>query len=103
VARVADESTAFLYRDASHDINVVASWLPEEAGDADRNIECVQGFFHALESYSRGLRELHQRRGRGRVRQTYNDNQGAPTYALKAKYDPTNFFRMNPNISAGSR
>ena len=38
-----------------------------------------------------------------RVRQTYNDNQGAPTYALKAKYDPTNFFRMNPNISAGSR
>jgi Berberine and berberine like len=31
-----------------------------------------------------------------RVRQTYNDNQGAPTYALKAKYDPTNFFRMNP-------
>ena len=36
VARVPEEATAFPYRDASHDINIVASWLPEEAGDADR-------------------------------------------------------------------
>ena len=28
-ARVPEESTAFPYRDASHDLNIVASWLPK--------------------------------------------------------------------------
>jgi hypothetical protein len=60
VARVADESTAFPYRDGSHDINIVASWLPEEAGEA-----CVQGFFRAGALQPRCLRELHQRRRQG--------------------------------------
>jgi hypothetical protein len=103
VARVADESTAFLYRDASHDINIVASWLPEEAGDADRNIECVQGSSTRWNPTAGVYVNFTSDDAEDRVRQTYNDNQGAPTYALKAKYDPTNFFRMNPNISAGSR
>lgn len=43
VARVREESTAFPYRDASYDINIVASWLPAEAGDAGRHIEWVRG------------------------------------------------------------
>ena len=102
MARVADESTAFPYRDGSHDINIVASWLPEEAGDADRHIECVQGFLHALEPYSRGVYvNFTSDDAKDRVRQAYNDNQWTRLTALKAKYDPTNFFRMNANVSPG--
>jgi FAD/FMN-containing dehydrogenase len=36
-----------------------------------------------------------------RVRQAYTEGQWNRLTALKAKYDPTNFFRMNANILAG--
>jgi hypothetical protein len=36
-----------------------------------------------------------------RVRQAYTESQWTRLTALKAKYDPTNFFRMNANILAG--
>jgi FAD/FMN-containing dehydrogenase len=102
VARVPDDSTAFPYRDASHDINIVASWLPEGVGDADRHSEWARGFFHALEPYSRGVYvNFTSDDASERVREAYTDEQWARLTALKAKYDPTNFFRMNANIPAG--
>jgi FAD/FMN-containing dehydrogenase len=102
VARVPEESTAFPYRDASHDLNIVASWLPEEAGDADRHIEWVRGLFCALEPYSRGVYVNYiSDDAAERVRQAYTESQWTRLTALKAKYDPTNFFRMNANILAG--
>ena len=55
VRRVPEDATAFPHRDATHDINIVASWLPEQAGDADRHIAWVRGFFDALEPHSRGV------------------------------------------------
>jgi hypothetical protein len=102
VAREPEHSTAFPYRDASHDINIVASWLPKEAADADRHIEWVRGMFHALEPHSRGVYvNFTSDDATERVRQAYNDNQWTRLTALKSKYDPTNFFRMNTNISPG--
>lgn len=38
VARVPVEATAFPHGDASDDIIIVASWFPDEVGDADRHI-----------------------------------------------------------------
>jgi hypothetical protein len=102
MARVPEESTAFPYRDASHDLNIVASWLPEQAGDADRHIEWVRGLFGALEPHSRGVYvnftgdDAHER-----VRTAYTGRQWTRLTALKAKYDPTNFFRSNANIPPG--
>jgi len=102
VARVPEESTAFPYRDASHDVEIVASWLPEEAGDADRHIDWVRRMYHALEPYSRGVYvnftsdDISER-----VRQAYTGQQWTRLTALKAKYDSTNFFRMNANIPPG--
>jgi FAD/FMN-containing dehydrogenase len=99
MARVPEETTAFPYRDASHDINIVASWLPEEAGEAERHKEWVRGFFRALELYSRGVYvNFTSDDANDRVRDAYNGQQWARLTALKAKYDPTNFFRMNANI-----
>jgi FAD/FMN-containing dehydrogenase len=102
VARTPEESTAFPYRDASHDLNVVASWLPEEIGAADRHIGWVRKLFSALEPYSRGVYvNFTGDDAAERVRQAYTDVQWARLTALKAKYDPTNFFRMNANIPPG--
>jgi FAD/FMN-containing dehydrogenase len=99
VARVPEESTAFPHRDASHDINIVGSWLPGHADDADRHIEWVRDFFDALQPYSRGVYvNFTSDDTDQRVREAYNNNQWARLTSLKAKYDPTNFFRFNASI-----
>jgi FAD/FMN-containing dehydrogenase len=100
VARVDEHTTAFPYRDASHDINIVASWLPDQVGEADRHIDWVRTLFSALEPYSRGVYvNFTSDDAAERVRVAYTDEQWARLTSLKAKYDPTNFFRMNANIT----
>jgi hypothetical protein len=102
VARVPEQATAFPHRDASHDLNIVASWLPDEAGDADRHIEWVRTFFRALEPHSRGVYvNFTSDDAAERVRVAYTQHQWRRLTALKAKYDPANFLRMNANIPAG--
>jgi FAD/FMN-containing dehydrogenase len=102
LARLPEESTAFPHRDAAHDINIVASWLPEAVAEADHHIEWVRGFFYALEPYSRGVYvNFTSDDASERVRDAYSEQHWARLTDLKAKYDPTNFFRMNANIPAG--
>jgi FAD/FMN-containing dehydrogenase len=102
VARVPEESTAFPYREASHDLNIVASWLPKDVGDADHHIDWARRMFHALEPYSRGVYvNFTSDDADERVRVAYTDHQWTRLTALKAKYDPANFFRMNANIPPG--
>jgi len=99
MSRVPEDATAFPHRDASHDINIVASWLPEQAGDADRHMGWVRTLFEALEPHSRGVYvNFTSDDASDRVRVAYTDAQWARLTALKAKYDPTNFFRLNANI-----
>jgi hypothetical protein len=77
----------------------VASWLPEDLGHADRHIDWVRRMHHALDPYSRGVYVNYTSDDAAeRVRQAYTEGQWARLTALKAKYDPTNFFRMNANI-----
>jgi FAD/FMN-containing dehydrogenase len=62
----------------------------------------VRGLFCALEPYSRGVYVNYTSDDAAeRVRQAYTESQWTRLTALKAKYDPTNFFRMNANILAG--
>ena len=99
VARVAPESTAFAHRDASHDINIVASWLPDDP-ERQRHVEWVRGFFNALQPYSRGVYvNFASDDSATRLRTgAYSPTQWQRLVALKTKYDPTNLFRCNANI-----
>jgi len=100
VARVAEDDTAFPHRDAAHDINILAAWLPEEGTGAVRHIDWVRRFFRALEPHSRGVYVNFTSDDAGdRVRAAYSDRQWERLTALKATFDPTNFFRRNANIS----
>jgi FAD/FMN-containing dehydrogenase len=99
MSRVADDATAFPHRDAAHDINIVGSWLPGDAGDADRHIEWVRGMFSELEPHSRGVYvNFTSDDAADRVQTAYDETQWRRLTELKAKYDPTNFFRLNANI-----
>ncbi len=99
VARVPEDATAFPNRDAAHDINIVSSWLPDDP-EPDRHIEWVRSFFGALEPYSKGVYvNFTSDETTERTRSAaYSPEQWARLVSLKAKYDPTNFFRMNANI-----
>jgi FAD/FMN-containing dehydrogenase len=99
VARVPTQATAFANRDAAHDINIVASWMPADVGAADRHIAWVRRFFGALEPHSRGVYANFLNDDPGeRIRSGYTGEQWQRLTALKSKVDPTNFFRMNANI-----
>jgi FAD/FMN-containing dehydrogenase len=99
VARVPEDGTPFPHRDAAHDINIATSWLPENAGDADRHIDWVRTFFTALQPHSRGVYvNFTSDDASDRVQSAYSEAQWRRLTALKAKFDPTNFFRRNANI-----
>ena len=58
--------------------------------------------YQALEPYSRGVYvNFTSDDASERVRQAYTGQQWTRLTALKAKHDPTNFFRMNANIPPG--
>jgi FAD/FMN-containing dehydrogenase len=99
VGRVPADATAFGHRDAAHDINIVASWLPDDPVP-DRHRAWVRGFFDALQPYSRGVYvNFTSDDSQDRIQsEAYGAAKWARLVALKTKYDPTNFFRQNANI-----
>lgn len=99
MARVPEDETAFPHRDAAHDINIVGSWLPEQAQEADRHRSWVRGFFDDLAPHSRGVYvNFTSDDAQQRVRQAYTEAQWTRLRGVKAAYDPTNFFDQNANI-----
>jgi hypothetical protein len=98
VARVNPTTTSYPGRDALHDINISAAWSPDDP-EPDRHIEWVRNFWSALEPHTAGIYvNFMSDEGQDSVASAY----GAETYsrlvALKDKYDPSNFFRLNQNI-----
>jgi len=98
VGRVLEEATAFPNRDAAHDINIVASWMPDDH-EPERHVGWVRAFFAALEPYSKGVYVNFTSDDAGaRARNAYSPAQWKRLVDVKTKYDPTNFFRVNVNI-----
>jgi len=98
VARVPEDTTAFANRDAMHDVNIVASWMPDDP-EPDRHIAWVRETFDALAPHSRGVYVNFTSDDAGdRVRAAYSESHWQRLVALKSKYDPTNVFHLNANI-----
>lgn len=99
MARVPDDATAFAHRDAAHDINIVGSWLPEQAGESDRHRAWVRGFAGDLAPHSRGVYvNFTSDDAAERLASAYSPAQLDRLGRLKTAYDPTNFFSRNANI-----
>lgn len=99
VARVPDDATAYAHRDARHDINIVAAWLPDDP-DPDRHVTWVRDLFAALTPQSRGVYvNFTSDDSSERVREAaYGADKWRRLVALKSTYDPDNVFRFNANI-----
>ena len=98
VSRVDDDETAFHGRSAGFTYNIGA--CTENSAGFDEEREWVRGFWDALSPWHQGVYvNFLGDEGTERVRQSYGSEKYEKLQALKRKYDPDNFFRLNQNIS----
>src|SRR5438132_11535 len=98
VARVGEDETAFNGRNAGFTYNIGAATATGEGFDEER--EWVRSFWSALEPHFTTVYvNFLMDEGEDRVKQAYGTEKYDRLKALKRKYDPENFFRINQNIS----
>jgi FAD/FMN-containing dehydrogenase len=95
VARVGEQETAYPNRGSPYVMNVNGSWKNPE--DDDANIAWVRETWNVLNPHSTGARYLNFE-AEDSVQATYGVEKYERLAAVKAKYDPKNFFRFNQNI-----
>ena len=96
-ARVAPDATAFAHRRLPYAPVIVSAWL--DPAESEKNIAWARECWTALRPYAGGgvyVNDLGPDDA-DRARAGYGANYDRLA-ALKRKYDPANFFRLNPNI-----
>lgn len=101
VCRIAPDATAFELRaqGALH-VWIATGWHDPKIGDA--SVEWVNRAWEALKPFSGGriYANYLSVEGEDAVKGAFGGNY-SKLVAIKNKYDPTNFFRLNPNIRPG--
>ncbi len=101
-ARVANDATAFAHRDALFSVSVSSNWSdPRGVGQGlgEQVMSWCRETWKVLRPFGDGgyYANLTSDTSEKSVRENYRQNYDR-LVALKTKYDPTNFFRMNANI-----
>jgi FAD/FMN-containing dehydrogenase len=97
--RVSPEDTAFAARRAQWDVDVIAQWT--EAGESERHTDWLRSNWAAAEPHMKGsayINHLATDDAPEKVRASFGTNFDR-LRLLKARYDPANLFRLNPNIT----
>jgi FAD/FMN-containing dehydrogenase len=91
------DETAFSFRDANWAEVIVG--VDADPANNDRIIEWARKYWDDLHPHSAGGAYVNfmMDEGQERIKATYRDNYGRLA-AIKKKYDPGNFFRVNQNI-----
>ncbi len=100
--RVADTATAFGHRAWPYNFVVTSAW--SDPNDAERNIAWTRALFDAMRPFAAQgayVNYLGGDEGVAGLKAAYGAKL-ARLAALKAKFDPTNLFRMNQNIAPAS-
>jgi FAD binding domain/Berberine and berberine like len=96
-ARMPDDS-ALSHRTLPLLLNINTRWKPGEA--ADPHLEWTRSLFEGMKPFSTGNVYVNflMDEGHDRVRAAYGAEKYDRLIALKRRYDPDNFFRLNQNI-----
>jgi hypothetical protein len=98
VARVGESDTAFSGRSVGHVFNINGVTDDETGFDEER--EWARGLWSALEPHHTSVYvNFLMEEGEERVRQAFGAKKYERLRALKQRYDPDNFFRLNQNIA----
>jgi FAD/FMN-containing dehydrogenase len=96
-SRVAPDATAVGARDAGFELRMIANWRPGDP-QPDRHTGWVRQGWDRLGPHSSGqYATFLSDEGPAGIRTAYGDRLGR-LIALKNTYDPSNVFRLNPNI-----
>jgi hypothetical protein len=94
---VGDDETVFSARRAGHTFNINATTATAEGFDEER--AWSRGLWEALKPHHTSVYvNFLMDEGEDRIRQAYGPAKYDRLKALKEKYDPDNFFRLNQNI-----
>jgi FAD/FMN-containing dehydrogenase len=97
VGRVGEDETAFNGRGAGFTFNINGNSETGEGFEAER--QWAREYWSALAPFHTSVyMNFLMEEGEERVRQAYGAEKYERLKALKTKYDPTNFFRLNQNI-----
>lgn len=97
--RVSPAASAFALRNVPYVMNMLAAWNASDAPEDERHMQWVRAFQAAIQPfaesgvYTNFLGDEEEEH----VRASYGVNYER-LVALKNRYDPTNFFRLNENI-----
>ena len=97
--RVPAADTAFTARRVQWDIDVIGQW--DNPAESDRHVGWVRAAWDKLAPLMEDqayINHISADDPPEKVRASYGANHGR-LRQLKAQYDPTNLFRMNPNIT----
>lgn len=102
VSRIGADATAVGEREVGFEISITVGWPPSDL-NGERHKAWVREGWEALKPYSSGVyANFISDEGAAGVEAAYGTRLHRLT-ALKDRYDPTNFFRMNANIVPGRR
>jgi FAD/FMN-containing dehydrogenase len=98
-SRIAENATAFAHRYAIGNMMAVVAW-PMGDKDASVHIEAARAYWKTLEPFTRGfyVNDMAREVTAKDINENYRGNYQRLA-ALKAKYDPTNLFRLNANVT----
>jgi hypothetical protein len=96
-SRVGKTETAYYHRDLQYDLIALSAWT--DPSDTRRNVDWARDIFAAWEPHMPSAAYVNDLgdEGEERARSAYGENY-ARLASLKAKYDSTDFFRVNQNI-----
>lgn len=98
IARVGEDETAFGFRNSKYALVIQARW--KNPSESAQNLAWTQEFFDAMKAHSTGKVYVNfiADEGERRVEDAYTTRTFKKLRGIKAKYDPSNLFRMNQNI-----
>jgi FAD/FMN-containing dehydrogenase len=98
VTRIGVTDTAFPHRAEGYNLLVLSQWMTP--GDDEACIRWARGTYGAMQRFmgsGRYVNYLNNDEEAGAIAAAYGPNY-ARLQAIKAKYDPDNFFHMNQNV-----
>ena len=100
--RVDPAATAFSHRSARYDLVILAAW--SDPADDEKNIRWARNLHDAMTPFSVGGIYVNSvvDDEPASVASAYRPETFGRLASLKATFDPTNFFRLNPNIPPSS-
>jgi FAD/FMN-containing dehydrogenase len=98
IRRVANDATAFAHRHAMANLLTAVAWRMEAVQPAE-HIQWLRGYWSRIERFTHGfyINDTDPEATTEMISANYRENY--PRLAsIKAKYDPTNLFRLNANV-----